>query len=163
MTERIIDSSSERMVELMKKTPVLNNPDGLTISIMEAIESTPQVSEKAESNSRILMIVTRTLAIASVLLFMIFGIEQAIVLQKVGDLEQLTGVRSSYATVATENLVMLNIGLTPTILTSLSGDNYIRTKDKKLSNKIRSARIVAIANNLNHRQKIETLLFQHIK
>jgi hypothetical protein len=81
----------ERMIsDLRKREPVLERPDELTDDIMEAIlaKKVPIIAMTHPSRrSRTLILATRLLAVASVCLFLVFGYEQYVVVDKIGRLE----------------------------------------------------------------------------
>jgi hypothetical protein len=81
----------ERMIsDLRKREPVLERPDELTDAVMAAIrikEAGSSQSKKPAQRPQTLTFVTRLLAAASVCLFLVFGYEQYVVVDKIGRLE----------------------------------------------------------------------------
>jgi hypothetical protein len=76
---------------LRSKEPVLKDPEELTGNIMEAILKKIEIRTApvipVEKSNRQLTIILRLLAAASVCLFLIFGYEQYVVVDKIGKLE----------------------------------------------------------------------------
>lgn len=76
--------------DLRRHEPVLKKPEELTDDIMEAImaKKAPVTAMSNHSRrSRTLVLASRLLAVASVCLFLIFGYEQYVVVDKIGKLE----------------------------------------------------------------------------
>jgi hypothetical protein len=77
---------------IRQKEPILENPEGLTEDIMKAIrevkkENPPGIIGKS-GKSPVLTILLRLMAAASVCLFLIFGYEEYVVVDKISNLEK---------------------------------------------------------------------------
>lgn len=78
------------MTALEKSKPLLKDPEGLTENIMAGIGQSRPASGNGNkaSNIRVMMLVRRMLAAASVCLFLSFSYEQYIVMKKISVLEK---------------------------------------------------------------------------
>ena len=77
---------------IRRREPILKNPEGLTEDIMKAIrEDAKDTNFKITEKSRkfpVIILLQRLLAAASVCLFLVFGYEEYIVVDKISRLEQ---------------------------------------------------------------------------
>lgn len=77
---------------IRQREPILDNPEGLTEDIMSAIrenkKANPAVIIEIPRNSTVLTIMLRLMAAASVCLFLLFGYEEYIVVDKISRLEK---------------------------------------------------------------------------
>jgi hypothetical protein len=86
-------SLASRMIDrIRQREPILKNPDGLADEIMNMIRDdskviTPDLAEKS-GKSATLKFTLRWLAAASVCLFLVFGYEEYVVVDKISSLEK---------------------------------------------------------------------------
>lgn len=97
MKYRSVKKENARLVEnlvasVRKRKPILKNPEGLTDYIMNEIRENP-VQDMPEKNNKpgklaTIIILRRLLAAASVCLFLLFGYEEYVVVEKISRLEK---------------------------------------------------------------------------
>ena len=97
MKSRKVKEENSRMVEnlvavVRSRTPILKNPEGLTDDIMKAIRENSSKynfgKTKNSGGSPVIIILQRLLAAASVCLFLLFGYEEYVVVEKISRLEK---------------------------------------------------------------------------
>lgn len=81
--------ATKNALGLLQKEPDLRDPKNLTNTILASLDNIAQIPEsnKNNNNPKIIRIIRRSLAAASVSLIIIFGIEQYILLDKITKLE----------------------------------------------------------------------------
>jgi hypothetical protein len=97
MERQKVTEDDARLVEglitkVRSREPILNNPEGLTDDIMNSIREIPKpdtsnITEKS-GKLKAIIIVRRLLAAASVCLFLLFGYEEYVVVDKISHLEK---------------------------------------------------------------------------
>jgi hypothetical protein len=97
MESKKVRDENTRLVEdliaaVRKRQPILKNPEGLTEDIMKAIRDNSQESKSIKTEKpgefRAIIILRRLLAAASVCLFLVFGYEEYVVVDKISRLEK---------------------------------------------------------------------------
>jgi hypothetical protein len=137
-----------KTMELAQKEPKLRNHESLTNSILTAIEDIDQIPEPNTKNQKIIRLITRTLAAASISLMMIFGIEQYIVIHKITELEnQVSQVSYNTNNISFKNILRYNAGMQILTIKKILAKDFNKTDFKKIKSRIMFARISAIAMN----------------
>lgn len=111
----------DRLVSgLRRKEPALKDPEELTDKIMTAIQKMPRVQGQSSRQHGMVML-KRLLAAASICLFMVFGYEQYLVVDKVGKLEMQNSAiaqNSNYRSALMLNKVIAIAKTDPSLLIS---------------------------------------------
>jgi hypothetical protein len=144
-----------KTIELAKKEPKLSNPESLTNSILTAIEDIEQIPEPNTKNQKIIQLITRTLAAASISLMMIFGIEQYIVIHKITALEnQVSQVSYNTNNISFKTILRYNVGMQILTISKILDNDFKKPDFRKIKSRIMFARISAIAVNERNNQII---------
>jgi hypothetical protein len=140
MESKKVRDENTRLVEdliaaVRKKQPVLNNPEELTEDIMIAIREIPQESKSINTDKPVefrgIIILRRLLAAASVCLFLVFGYEEYVVVDKISRLEkQNTAISESsqYQSALQVKRVISIISADPDML-----NRFLDLKTKKIN------------------------------
>lgn len=129
---RLVDS---KIAAVRKREPILKDPEGLTDNIMNAIRENPMQNnfDDSEKSTKlpVIIILRRLLAAASVCLFLVFGYEEYVVVDKISRLEKQNAAisrSSQYQAALNLNKAMIYFINDPEIL-----DLYKKLKTRKLS------------------------------
>lgn len=105
------------------RVPVLKNPGGLTDDIMKAISENPEQDQpgqmKKSGELPVLILVRRLLAAASVCLFLAFGYEEYVVVEKISRLEKQSSAisqSSGYQPALNMKMMMTVFTLNPQLI-----------------------------------------------
>jgi len=139
MERKKVSEENNRLVEnlvaaLRNREPILKDPEGLTEDIMNTIRDNPAQSKANMRNiireSTTVIILRRLLAAASVCLFLVFGYEEYVVVQKISQLEN----QSSAISRSSQYQAALNLKKALNILTvhPLMINQYLGSKTKKI-------------------------------
>ncbi len=147
---------TNRLVGLMKEEPTFENTKELTNSILSSIEDVDQLEKTTEFNSRtkIFHLVRRSLAVASVSLMLIFGIEQYIVFDKILILEEdASNLSAENIKLSFKNLVSFNTDIKIEDYNQILDKGYSDSDQKNIRTRIMIARLSSISSNkLNDQQ-----------
>jgi hypothetical protein len=122
MKSKKIREENGRLVEnlvasVRNRVPILENPEGLTDDIMNAISDNPEQNQpekmKKSGEWPALIILRRLLAAASVCLFLAFAYEEYVVVEKISRLEK----QSSAISRSSRYQAALNVKMVLTVLT----------------------------------------------
>ena len=105
--------AANKIIGLIQKEPCLHDPAGLTNNILTVIDEVEQIpkSTKVNNNGKIIRLIRRTLAAASVCLMIIFGVEQYIVFNKIIKLEDAaSNISDEHSNISIHNLIHFNTG-----------------------------------------------------
>lgn len=120
------------IASLRERKPILKDPGGLTDDIMNAISKTAKVTShqsKKSSEIPVIIIIRRLLAAASVCLFLVFGYEEYVVVDKISRLEeQCSAISQSSQYQAALNLksAMTMLSVNPGLINHYIGTNLNR-------------------------------------
>jgi len=148
---------SARIIELAQKEPELQNPEGLTNSILAAIDDVKQIPEQNNNiaKPKIIQLIRRTLAAASISLMLIFAIEQYIVFDKISKLEEyVSEVPNQYKNRSIKNIFRYNSGIPVESFNKLFNKENRLAFHRKLKTRISMARLSALAMNELDNQRI---------
>jgi hypothetical protein len=140
MERKKITEEDARLVEnlvsaLRNRKPVLKNPEGLTDDIMKAVHelSADDKTDKSVKSRQLpaIIMLRRLLAAASVCLFLVFGYEEYVVVEKISQLEK----QSSAISRSADYQAALNLKKVITILTVNPKmiNQYMESRTKKIS------------------------------
>ena len=139
--------AANRIIEVIQKEPCLHDPAGLTNNILTAIDEVEQTpkSTKINNNGKIIRLIRRTLAAASVSLMIIFGVEQYIVFDKIIKLEDAaSNISNEPGNISIRNLVHFNTGNQIAFYKQLTTDKPNNQNHIELRTRIMLARISSI-------------------
>lgn len=142
--------STNKMLNLLKREPKLHDSAELTKSILSAIENEDQIQNKTKKigHQRILQIVRRSLAAASVCLMLIFGIEQYIVFDKILKLENATSkISNDHENISLQKMVQFNTGMQIDFYKQLIITGFDNPNHKKIKTRLMLARLSSISMN----------------
>ncbi|MCK4679451.1 MAG: hypothetical protein KAT48_15055 [Bacteroidales bacterium] len=136
-----------RIIGVIQKEPCLHDPAGLTnniLTVIDDVEQTPK-STKINNNGKIIRLIRRTLAAASVSLMIIFGVEQYIVLDKIIKLEDTTSnIPNEHSNINIRNFIRYNTDNQIVSFKQLTTDKPNDQNHIKLRTRIMLARISSI-------------------
>ncbi|MCK5839802.1 MAG: hypothetical protein KAG99_08135 [Bacteroidales bacterium] len=142
--------AANRIIGVIQKEPCLHDPAGLTnniLTVIDEVEQTPK-STKIINNGKIIRLIRRTLAAASVSLMIIFGVEQYIVLDKIIKLEDTTSnIPIEHSNINIRNLIRYNTDNQIVSFKQLTTDKPTNQNHIKLRTRIMLARISSITIN----------------
>ncbi len=148
-----------KVTSMLQKSPILADPEKLTEDILLAIENADQnpAINQLYSSEKVIRLITKALAAASVILVIVFGIEQYQVVNSVSKLETYSSaVSTENPYVSLKKLVIYNAG------TNISGETKIDEitflNQKKISTQIMQARISSIITDRENDENINRLL-----
>jgi hypothetical protein len=133
----------------MKKEPKLHNPDELTNNILSIIENVDQIPRaKIKNNYKIIRLARRSLAVASVGLILIFGIEQYIVFDKIQKLEDTTSkIANEQINISFQNVILYNTGMQIESFKEILNKEPNKQFHRKIKIRIILARLSALSIN----------------
>ncbi|NQU31915.1 MAG: hypothetical protein HQ521_01665 [Bacteroidetes bacterium] len=150
--------TATRIIRLMQHEPYLSNPDDLTNNILDAIEEVDQIPHLEKSNTKIIRIVRRLLAAASVLIIIIFGIEQWVVIDKVSRLEKYaSNAQTENRNISYETLISFNTGMQFNTGYEIVINKFVNPAHQQLDTRIMIARLSAIPLRQFDKQRINKL------
>lgn len=135
MKSRKVSEENARLVEnlvaaVRNREPILKNPEGLTEDIMNAIRENPTGNNfdktKKSGELPVIIILRRILAAASVCLFIVFGYEEFVVVDKISSLEKQSSVisqSSQYQAALNLKKVMTILTVNPEMINRYLGSN----------------------------------------
>ncbi len=139
--------AANKIIEVIQKEPCLHDPAGLTnniLTVIDEVEQTPK-STKINNNGKIIRLIRRTLAAASVSLMIIFGVEQYIVLDKIIKLEDAaSNISDEHSNISIRNLIHYNNGKQIAFYKQLTTDKPNNQNHIELRTRIMLARISSI-------------------
>ncbi len=147
----------QRIIRLAQKEPNLENPENLTNSILAAIDDVKQIPEQNNNiaKPKIIQLIRRTLAAASISLMLIFAIEQYIVFDKISKLEEyVSEVPNLYKNRSIKNIFRYNSGIQIESFNKLFNKENRLAFHRKLKTRISMARLSALAMNEIDNQRI---------
>lgn len=148
---------AKRIIQLTKKEPKLQNPQELINSILNSIDDikqTPKYNDKTNSQ-KIIRLIRRTFAAASIGLILIFTIEQYIVFDKISKLEvYISQVPNQPKNRSFQNIFHYNSGFQFGSSKNFFSKIEQLPNNRKLKPRIAFARLYALATN----EKITTEL-----
>ena len=141
--------SANSTLEQMKKEPKLHNPDELTNNILSIIENVDQIPRaKIKNNYKIIRLARRSLAVASVGLILIFGIEQYIVFDKIQKLEDTTSkIANEQINISYQNVILYNTGMQIESFKEILNKEPNKQFHRKIKIRIILARLSALSIN----------------
>ena len=145
---------ANRIMGLIQKEPCLHGPAGLTNNILTAIDEVEQTPKSTEinNNAKIIQLIRRTLAAASVSLMIIFGVEQYIVFDKIIKLEDAAStISDEHKNISMSNLIHCNTGnqiasYKQLIAAKLNNQNHIELRTRIILSRISSITISEMDN-----------------
>jgi len=152
--------STNKMFDLLKTEPTLHNPTELTNNILSIIKDEDQIpnATKIIGHHKILQLVRRSLAAASVCLMIIFGIEQYIVFDKTLKLENSTSrISNEHENISLQKIVQFNTGMHIDYYKQLIITGFDNPNHRKIKTRLMLARLSAISMNEIDEQKIRQL------
>ena len=139
--------AANKIIGAIQKEPCLHDPAGLTnniLTVIDEVEQTPK-SIKINNNGKIIRLIRRTLAAASVSLMIIFGVEQYIVLDKIIKLEDTTSnIPNEHSNINIRNFIRYNTDNQIVSFKQLTTDKPNDQNHIKLRTRIMLARISSI-------------------
>ncbi len=109
----------DKVIAKMSQEPLLIDADELTAKIMTTIDGEEQFPEKVKKRF-IMSIIQRSLAVASVIIVMIFGIEQYIVIHKVEQLEiKVSNIEPNKRNINPVNFVNYNFDICISVISHI--------------------------------------------
>jgi len=152
--------STNKMFDLLKTEPKLHNSTELTNSILSVIEDEDQIPNATRKigHHKILQIIRRSLAAASVSLMIIFGIEQYIVFDKVSKLENFTSkISNEHENISLQKIVQFNTGMHIDFYKELIITDSDNPNHRKIKTRLMLARLSSISMNEIDEKKIRQL------
>lgn len=152
--------STNKMLELLKSEPKLHNPIELTNSILSVIEHEDQIPNATNKigHHKILQIVRRSLAAASVSLMIIFGTEQYIVFDKILKLENVTSkISNEHENISFQKILQYNTGRHIDFYKELIMTGFDNPNHRKIKTRLLLARLSSISMNEIDEQKTRQL------
>ena len=148
------NTESHRIIAKMAQEPILEDGDELTTNIMAALDVEEQYPGKGKKRSKTISIIQRSLAVASVIIIMIFGIEQYIVIHKVTQLEiKVSNIVKEDRNLALGSFVNYNIAMMLPEIDKIRIEKQPLKQEKNLGAKIMLSRLGALAiNQADNRQ-----------
>lgn len=148
-----------RIVEILRSEPLLNNPDELTNSILSSIDKINQNPAITKNKGKVIRLIRRSLAAASVLIMIVFGVEQYTVVQKIMKLEEsATRIESKNSNRNIRSLVYYNTGLDLENSKNFNVKEIINPVNPELRTRITRARLSVIVFNQQDNSKINKLI-----
>ncbi len=151
--------AAKPLVEMLKGEPELHNPVELTNSILSAIEDVAQIPEVTTNrHNKIIHLVRRSLAVASVGLILIFGIEQYIVFDKIQKLEGITAkIANEQINISFQNVVLYNTGMHIESFKQIFNKEQNNKFHRKIKTRVMLARLSSLAINEMDNLRIQQL------
>lgn len=157
-----IEKRTDRIIDLMKTSPTLHNPDKLSDNIMDAIESTQQLVYTQGKKAKVIRLIRKSLAVASVGLILIFGIEQYIVFDKITKLEEDNSkISRDQINIGIQHVIIYNTGMQIESFTQLFKREPSNQAHLKIKARVMFSRLSSLAfneiDNLRIRQLRQTI------
>lgn len=152
--------SANKMLDLLKREPKLHHPINLTNSILSVIEEEDQFQNTTKINGhhKILLIVRRSLAAATVSLMIIFGTEQYIVFDKILKLETITSkISNENENISLQKILQYNTGRHIDFYKQLIAKGSDNPNYRKIKTRFMLARLSSISMNEIDEQKTRQL------
>ena len=148
------------MVKLLKNEPNLPHPSELTKSISSAIEDVDQIpAVKRNNKNKIIRLARRSLAVASIGLILIFGIEHYIVFDKIQKFENTTAkIANEQINTSLKNIVLFNSGMQIESFKKIFSSDQNYQVHHKIKTKVMLARLSSLTVN-----EIDNLRIQQIR
>ncbi len=141
---------SARIIELVQKEPELQNPESLSKSILSAIDGVKQIPERNNNpaNPKIIRLIRKTLAAASISLMLIFAVEQYMVFDKISKLEEyVSKVPNQNNNRSFRNIFRYNSGIPVESFKNLFNKKNRLAFQHEIKTRIMFARLSALAMN----------------
>ncbi len=148
------NTESHRVIAKMGQEPILTDGHELTSNIIAAINMEEQYPMKGKIRFITISFIQRSLAVASVIIIMIFGIEQYIVIHKVTQLEvKVSNIKKEDKNIGFGSFVNYNVAMMAPEIEKVRVDKLSRSNEKNLRGKIMLSRLGALAiNQVDNRQ-----------
>jgi hypothetical protein len=151
---------TKRLTGLLREEPELINPDNLTNEILSTIENVDQIpaAQTGSASRKIIRLVSRSLAAASVLLIVIFGIEQYIVVDKISRLETFaSSVSTKKQNVSLKNIIIYNSGFSIENTREINIEKIKIPSFRKISSQLMFARLTSVMTSHLKDQKVNRM------
>ena len=151
------NTESDKIIGKMRQEPILVDADELTESILAGIDEEEQYSNLGKKRTTI-SIIQRSLAVASVITMLIFGIEQYIVIHKVTQLEtKVSNIAQEKSNIGLGSFVNYNIAMMLPDLEMIRIEKFTFKQENKLRAKIMLSRLGALAINQAGNRQVLTI------
>ncbi len=152
------NTKSDKIIGKIAQEPILVDADELTANILAGIDGVEQYPEKGKTRTRTITIIQRSLAVASVITMLIFGVEQYIVIHKVSQLEiKVSNIAQEKSNVGFGSFVKYNIAMMVPDLEKFRIEKIPFKREKNLGAKIMLSRLGALAINQTGNQQIRAI------
>ena len=149
------NTDSDRIIGKIGQEPKLVDADKLTANILAGIDGEEQYPEKGKTRTRTISIIQRSLAVASVITILIFGIEQYIVIHKVTQLEiKATNIAQENTNIGFGSFVNYNVAMILPDFEKIRIEKLSLKQNKNLGAKIMLSRLGALAINQSDNRQV---------
>ena len=150
---------AKNIIGQIQKEPELRDPEDLTKSILSQVENVDQTTKSNNSNSKIYLLIRRSLAAASICLMIVFGFEQYMVFDKISKMEEHVSVVSSkHKNVNLYTIIHYNLGFQPESFNKLFAKAFNSPGHLNLKSRIIRTRLSAMAINKLDHQRISQIM-----
>mgnify|MGYP006935329872 CR=1 FL=1 len=148
------NTESDKIIKKMTQEPIMVDADELTANILAGIDREEQYPAEGKGRSRTISIIQKSLAVASVIIVLIFGIEQYIVINKVTQLEiKVSNIAHEKSNISFGNFVNYNTSMMLPDIKKIRIEKYPANLKKNLKTKIMLSRLGSLA--INHANNIQ--------
>lgn len=139
--------AAKNIIGVLQKDPKLHDPDTLFNNIMATINEEEKLTKSniEGSNGKVIQLIRRSLAAASVLFILIFGVEQFAVVNKISKLENYTSnIQTDKGNISFKSMVNYNTGLLFEVNNIKTIEEFIKPADRNIRTRILIARLATL-------------------
>ncbi|MBC8321010.1 MAG: hypothetical protein H8E34_09830 [Bacteroidetes bacterium] len=150
---------AKNIIGQMQKEPELHDPDNLTKRILSRIDEIDQTPKSKNSNPKIYWLIRRSLAVASISLMIVFGIEQYMQVDKISKMEEhVSFISKEHKNVNLYNIINYNLGFKPESFNKAFTKDLINASHLNLKTSIIRTRVSSMAINKLDNQRINQIM-----
>lgn len=148
-----------RIRSLMQKEPELSHPDAFTTSIMSQIDELEESQHSNNNSAKVYQFVRKALSAASILLLMVFGMEQYMFVDKISQMEENIHLSSTdQSKINNYQIINYNLGFKPESINKIMSRDLMNPDHQNLKTKIMHTRLTSMAINKLDRQQISQVM-----
>lgn len=151
--------AAKEIIGQLKKEPELTDSEDLSNSILSQIDEVEQITNSTNGGAKIYLLIRRSFAAASILLMIVFGIEQYVIFDKISRMEEhVSSISTDDKRINMNNIINYNLGFQPRLLNGIFTDGLIIPGDLNLKRKITKSRLSSLIFNKMDNQRISQFM-----
>jgi len=149
----------KKIIGQMQREPELTDPDDLSSNILSQIDEVDQTKKSNNSNPKIYHLIRRSFAAASIILMMVFGVEQYMFYDKISTMEdQVSSISKEHKKINLYHIINYNLGFQTESFNKLFSKDLNSHSNLNLKSMVVRTRLSAMAINKLDNQSINQII-----